>query len=134
MRSTHACTPSFRNFFTQYSRRLLSILAHPRNPKQTKKINYGLYIFVRHNLFLFLDFSSDSINLHSCAIKKRKKCGAHTHVHHLFAHFFLNIHVGCCLFSHNHPHLNNKKKQKEYVDATSFDLLFECHDYKCRTF
>ena len=29
IRSTHACTPSFRNFLRQYSRQLLSILAQP---------------------------------------------------------------------------------------------------------
>ena len=32
---------------------------------------------------------------------KRKKCGAHTHAHHLSQFASLDIHVGCCLFSHN---------------------------------
>ena len=39
MRSTHACTPSFATFLTQYSRRLLSILAQQKinANKKTKK-------------------------------------------------------------------------------------------------
>ena len=36
MRSTHACTPSFRNFLHQYSRQLLSILAQHKQSSLIK--------------------------------------------------------------------------------------------------
>ena len=98
MRSTHACTPSFRNFLHQYSRRVLSILAHhKKNSPKTKTRDLSL-------LAGFLDSGEfDSIVYYSILLTKyillfndlllskhrlqkkwsEKKCGAHTHVHHL---------------------------------------------------
>ena len=92
----------FRNSLTQYSRRLLSILAQPPN-HQNKKSNKGFVILT--SLQIFWD---DLINVITSLQNKlnnksaaKKKCGAHTHVHHLSQLFFINIHVSCCLFSHN---------------------------------
>ena len=39
--------------------------------------------------------------------KTRKKNGAHTHVRTTVQFDEHNIHVGCCLFSHNRAHKNN---------------------------
>ena len=41
--------------------------------------------------------------------QRKKKYGAHTHARHLSHTLYLNIHGGCCLFSHNHN--QHKKKQ-----------------------
>ena len=68
----------FRNFITQYSRRLLSILAHHKKQNKPKKI----VVCFSAILVLFWEFHwCFKLNL----IKKRseKKCGAHTHAHHL---------------------------------------------------
>ena len=56
----------------------------------------------------------------------KKKCGAHTHAHHLFATSSLNIHVGCCLFSHNFR--KQKREQlKDSVELVFMETAFSFH-------
>ena len=51
---------------------------------------------------------------------KTKKNAEHTRMYIIFRNFFLtNIHVGCCLFSHNQPNHQNKKSNKGFVVTTS---------------
>ena len=104
MRSTHACTPTFALFPSQYSRRLLSILAQP-----TSSIKLPKHVSLTHSHEINLVMWCTPSLLKKA--KHKKKCGAHTHVHHLHATFFVNIHVSCCLFSHIY---DNKHKKKQF--------------------
>ena len=46
---------------------------------------------------------------------QRKKNAEHTHMHTNFRNFFINIHVGCCLFSHILVHKKTNKHGQTYV-------------------
>ena len=165
MRSTHACTPSFRNFsspiFTSvvvYSRTTTfkhqitktcepdplawnqfgNSMHNESNKKAKRKKKCGAHTHVHHlSLSLFSIFTSvvvysrttttknsketnlicyctdlnplrksfNKINLHSCATKKNAE---HTRMYTNFRAFLANIHVGCCLFSHD-PTKHSKK-------------------------
>ena len=85
MRSTHACTPSFAHSSSQYSRRLLSILAH-----QTKKLTKVTQMYVERNYIVTLLEEKRRCDFLTSAqlCTKEKKCGAHMHVHHLSQLFF----------------------------------------------
>ena len=106
MRSTHACTPSFRNFSTQYSRRLLSILAQPiiKNIKHDERFVMCCLSFNTHRTRQ-RDLLTTCTIVH---INKKKMRSTHACTPS-FATFLLNIHVGCCLFSHT---INNKMTTK----------------------
>ena len=99
MRSTHACTPSFAHslfsIFTLvvvYSRTNLPIKTKLKKKKDSRKWTFLVLFISRYKLLYKANLIKE---------RSEKKCGAHTHVRHLFATFSLNIHVGCCLFSHN---------------------------------
>ena len=89
---------NFRALSSQYSRRLLSILA--RQSTKNKKKNpsaidvLGLIVFLQHHITFFNEDNN-------------KKNAEHTRMYTNFRAFLLNIHVGCCLFSH-------KPKQHQY--------------------
>ena len=94
----------FRAFSTQYSRRLLSILAQTK-PKQTKTkqcvVSDALFVFVLEDRYYIVQNQFAQLCI---KIKKMRSTHACTPS---FAHLFLNIHVGCCLFSHK----QNKKNK-----------------------
>ena len=125
MRSTHTCTPSFATFLHQYSRRLLSILAQPipHNSLHWQVVYAALVVnyCVEHVNTQYVKQLAQLCN------QKRKKCGAHMHAHHLSRLFFLNIHVGCCLFSHNPP--SNKTKSPQVVWQCSATGVFVRRKY-----
>ena len=70
----------FRNFLRQYSRRLLSILAQPFNIKTKNKSDVVTALWF--NWFL-CSYIYALLNEFYKRAKRKKKCGAHTHVHHL---------------------------------------------------
>ena len=71
MRSTHACTPTFAHFSSQYSRRLLSILAQPYS-QQTQKKNIMILLLRVIMNFVFVA-TVYTANLHSCATQKKMR-------------------------------------------------------------
>ena len=105
-RSTHICMHNCATQRTQYSRRLLSILAQPVvNTKQKKKeecCKYSLRCLLMRSHRLMKN-------------DEEKKCGAHTHVRTTVQLSERNIHVGCCLFSHNINIKIIKKRKSEIL-------------------
>ena len=107
MRSTHACTPSFA----------LSILnihvgccLFSHITKITKHNNYLSHIICLGNFVVcFVIINIPKTNL----IKERseKKMRSTHACTPFFATSLLNIHVGCCLFSHNSTIKTTKNKQ-----------------------
>ena len=93
-RSTHACTHNCAARRAKYSRRLLSILAQ-QNTKKTNKTRVGIASGTKIVLL-----GSSRVTFFKKMIFKIKKNGAHTHVCTTVQLVNLNIHVGCCLFSH----------------------------------
>ena len=91
-----------RNFLTQYSRRLLSILA--QQTRTNKKTNNTRFVMRTVVISFFVCFN----------VKTAQTCGAQKKMRSThactpsFAPFLLNIHVGCCLFSH----ISNQPKIK----------------------
>ena len=73
-------------------------------PQKTKKIISVVSNAINSQRHIIIN------NIHQFCAKK-KKCGAHMHVHQLSLSL-LNIHVGCCLFSHNHNVQNHKNKKQ----------------------
>ena len=107
----HHLSHSFFSIFTS-----VVVYSRTKNENNTKKKQKGLYMqaFLCCVVFCVIEVI---LQLHSCANKKRKKCGAHTHVHHPFATYSLNIHVGCCLFSHVQTN-KNKNTTPGFVHAS----------------
>ena len=95
MRSTHACTPSFAPFFSIFT----SVVVYSRTTIARTSTNP--YMLDNHASIGYVASSCDQFtcnDLHSCAQHKKIRS---THAcTPSFAYFFLNIHVGCCLFSH----------------------------------
>ena len=89
---------SFATFFSQYSRQLLSILAQPEYNNQTTTT-----VICFDESLLRLCFDCCGVTFITCTVvqHKRKKNAEHTRMYAIFrASFSLNIHGGCCLFSH----------------------------------
>ena len=115
MRSTHACTPSFAHFFSQYSRRLLSILARPKRKQQKTKQHRSLQrifdlVFVEDYLLFY------KTNL----IKERseKKNAEHTRMYTNFRSFS-SQYSRRLLSILARQHLNYKKNNYSVVEATT---------------
>ena len=84
---------------TQYSRRLLSILAHHLPQRKAQKPVICQETIAELNVcFSTTRYSKQLAQL----CKQEKKCGAHTHARATVQLNKHNIHVGCCLFSHDH--------------------------------
>ena len=124
-RSTHACTYNCTARRTKYSRRLLSILAQ----NKTKRKLFTTRVCNNELLLVFVLRRS----LYTNYVKKqKKKNGAHTHVRTTVQLEERNIHVGCCLFSHN----KKKTKIKNKGGVKSSPLVFVLRDsslYKKKT-
>ena len=76
----------FRDFLTQYSRRLLSILAQQLN-KRNKSLVMCCQIPLLMIRFVTLQLNNFVMQFELSKSAKKKKCGAHTHVHHLSLFF-----------------------------------------------
>ena len=106
MWSTHACTPSFfAPFFSQYSRRLLSILAQPASKYNVTKQSCcdagSIYSVVTLYIMLFT-------KLHSCA-QKIKKNSEHTHMYTILSQLSYPIFTVVVVYSRTTIHnINNK--------------------------
>ena len=99
----------FRNFHPQYSRRLLSILAqHIKNKKTINRVGHSALIVFKCTESLLTTFCKLKIIWNS-DYKNKKMRSTHTCTP-TFVHSLLNIHVGCCLFSHKFKksHIKNK--------------------------
>ena len=95
----------FRNFLLQYSRRLLSILAQHQYNNQTTTT-----VICFDESLLWLCFDCCDVTSITCTVVQHKKKMRSTHAcTPSFAHLSLNIHVGCCLFSHNYNQNTNIK-------------------------
>ena len=123
MRSTHACTPSFRNFLTIFTSVVVYSRTTKRPKKQKKKQKWHRVAF---NFFVFL--WSQLIHLNTCTVVQitKKKCGAHTHVHHLsrisssqYSRRLLSILA----------RTNKKKKQKKSKRIIVLGLIFCLHHH-----
>ena len=107
----HTHVHQLSRFSSQYSRRLLSILAQP-NTNNTQKNKRGL--LCKLLLFCVLHLQQLSLTNIAIAIKKMQSTHACTPS---FATSLTNIHVGCYLFSHN---LNNNIKTRAQEILTKF--------------
>ena len=114
--------------YTIFSRISLSIFtsvvvySRTTSPKKSTKHKF---VFAMHTSLIWLIsvYLNVFSNLHSCATQKRKKCGAHTHARTTVQLDECNIHVGCCLFSHD-PHINKKKQKKMVLCLRAILILF----------
>ena len=88
---------NFRAFSSQYSRRLLSILAHHKKQKRKKTNRHDLPM---RTVFVFLFCCNSEFSTFAQLCNTKKIRSTHTCTP-LFATFYRNIHVGCCLFSHD---------------------------------
>ena len=114
MRSTHTCTPSFRTLSSQYSRRLLSILAQLKysKAKKTKKI-LSLRIFSFFALSIIYNICKRSLT--KSTIKKMRSTHACTPTFALSLSIFTSVVV----YSRTTIIIGAKNKQREL-----FLLLF----------
>ena len=121
MQSTYTCTPSFAHLFSiftsvvVYSRTTPFIKTKTKKPVYCDLRTWTWFCFELHRLFA----------KHTYKKAQRKKNAEHTHMYTIFfATFLLNIHVGCCLFSHHSNHKHKKKEQG--VCGCSPSFLFTC--------
>ena len=84
----------FRNFYIQYSRWLLSILA-----PQNQQTNNSKQCCDAALIITTLPDQQQHFTIVQLHKKNKKMWSTHTCTPS-FAHFLLNIHVSCCLFSH----------------------------------
>ena len=115
MRSTHACTPTFATFFAIFT----SVVVYSRT-KNKKRTTYTKRFDCSTSLctvcsFVKVILCDYHFHLHSCAIKK-KKCGAHTHVHQLSR-----------LSSQYSRRLLSILAQKKYNPPPSQKVTYLCH-------
>ena len=99
----HTCMYTiFRNFFHRNIHVGCCLFSHNNLPTKTKlKSTILPPRFVTKFCFLLTTILFYSTNLIKRA--KRKKNAEHTHMYTTFSQLSLhNIHVGCCLFSHNY--------------------------------
>ena len=118
MRSTHACTPSFATFFANIHVGCC-LFSHNQKSKTNKK-NKLMVFLVLDSIIYFFVLDSRVIDI-KCAQLCNKKNAEHTRMYTNFRSFLLNIHVGCCLFSHN---LKYKKNQTQKVSFCALLLTF----------
>ena len=120
MRSTHACTPSFATFFLAI---FTSVVVYSRtSTKHKKNKTKQSGVIIAFNSPLCRHIINYSLTL---LIKRQQKKMRSTHACTLsFAHFFFNIHVSCCLFSHDSI-ANLIYEQMRYCYRVSGLLLYE---------
>ena len=92
----------FRNFLTQYSRRLLSILAQRNHTNNTRNKRC---LWLRLSLYCSVCVAISTLHCKQRALKKNVE---HTHAHHLsqlsypiFTSVVVYSRTKCCLFSHD---------------------------------
>ena len=108
----------FRSFLSQYSRRLLSILAQVK--KQNNKGNNSwlttAVTFLCCERFIMIP------QLHKSA-KHKKKCGAHTHAHHL-SRLSFSIFTSVVVYSRTKK---TKKKHNKISWVRRADITLLCY-------
>ena len=113
---------NFHNFLCQYSRRLLSILAPQQPKKQKNKIcDVDSRIF---DLF-FWYYNLQTTLTKEGSEKKMRSTHACTPS---FTTFSPNIHVSCCLFSHNYPKQTTKQTIC-YAPASRLNVCYLWHQF-----
>ena len=119
MRSTHACTPSFATFHAIFT----SVVVYSRTTtkKPTKKTHSGLLVRL---LVFFVGEILDYNILNLIRIQQKKMRSTHACTPS-FAHFSLNIHGGCCLFSHDLHKKTNKHNSRHPSLLLSCLLVFD---------
>ena len=124
MRTTHACTPSFRNFLNQYSRRLLSILAQPSKQNIIKVKNRGLRLA---SFFFTLCFVCNEFYFKELLDKsaQQKKNAEHTHMHTIFRNFLCQYSRRLLSILAPQKRHTNKTKQRDLC-VCRVSLLFVC--------
>ena len=104
----------FRTFFTQYSRRLLSILACPKtNTITTRQV--GFHCFPTCLCMVSLLTSQNTCTV----VQHKKKYGAHTHVHQL-SQLFFSIFTSVVVYSRTSKLKYTKKTKSEVLDVFAF--------------
>ena len=123
MRSTHACTPSF-------ALSLLNIhvgcclFSH----NQTANVNETKKVFCVCKPFYSVSFAFLNYLKLAQLCNTKKKCGAHTHVHHL-SHLSSQYSRRLLSILALPQNQNTKKQNKSNENRSCFDLCFEALQY-----